>query len=412
MFCSACAQETATAPCAGCGADPLLQGRYRLERRLGQGQSGTTWGGVRLADGLPVALKEAVVRRENAEEIQRRLEREAAILRQLHHPSLPTFVEQLETSSGRTRSCWLVMELVEGADLQRGLATHRYSEDEVLVVIDELCEVLTYLHGRSPPVIHRDLKPSNVIRSTSGRLVLVDFGSVRDVLSGELGGQTVAGTFGFMAPEQFAGDAVPQTDLYGLGALAVALLTREDPAKLHDAQGRLVWRGRAAVSAPTGRLLEALLAPAPAQRPASAEEVRRQIRERDVRPEVSLLSPPARRPHRAAKVAAFAGLGTLALALGGVLSLMMLGTLVGLLWSRSASLGSGNVEACTSYVEAFNDAPCSAVHLDPRDLCPPQLDEHPCDMSGYYACMSEAISCHGDFLDISRQVSCHMPDCR
>jgi hypothetical protein len=410
MYCSTCAQETATTPCAECGADPLLRGRYRLERRLGHGVSGTTWGGVRLEDGLPVALKESVIRRESADEVVRRLEREASILRQLHHPSLPAFVEQFETSSGRTRSWWLVMELIEGVDLDRGLDTHRYTEDEVLVVIDELCEVLTYLHGLSPPVIHRDLKPGNVIRATDGRLVLVDFGSVRDVLGGELGGQTVAGTFGYMAPEQFAGEAGPQTDLYGLGALAVALLTREDPARLQDPQGRLLWRSHASVSAPTARLLDGLLAPDPTKRPASAEEVRRRIRERDVEPRVEQARLPVHLPRAVAGAAAFVGLGTLAV--GGMSSLVGLGLLGWLLTPIVPPPEPSNVEACFDYVEAFNTAECNSVDLRASDLCPPLLDQSRCDMSEYYACMAESVKCNGDFLDISGQANCYLPPCR
>src|SRR6185295_6373321 len=92
-------------------------------------------------------------------------------------------------------------------------------------------EVLDYLHGRVPPVIHRDIKPSNVIRRPDGSFALVDFGSVRDSLKPE-GGSTVVGTFGYMAPEQFQGRALPASDVYGVGATLIALVSGLEPEDL------------------------------------------------------------------------------------------------------------------------------------------------------------------------------------
>jgi hypothetical protein len=128
--------------------------------------------------------------------------------------------------------------------------------------------VLEYLHGLSPPVIHRDITPHNVMRRKSdGQLVLVDFGSVRDALvDPQIGGQTVTGTFGYMAPEQFYGKASPASDLYALGALAVALLSRRQPNALVDDQNRIAFRSHIAVSAATAALLDRLLAPASSER--------------------------------------------------------------------------------------------------------------------------------------------------
>jgi len=120
-------------------------------------------------------------------------------------------------------------------------------------------------------LVHRDIKPSNVIRRTDGSLSLVDFGSVRDVLKDpDLGGSTVAGTFGYMAPEQFAGDASPRTDLYGLGALAVALLTRREPHTLLDHRNRMDWEVHAKPHPALALVLHHLLAPDPEARTASA----------------------------------------------------------------------------------------------------------------------------------------------
>jgi hypothetical protein len=71
----------------------------------------------------------------------------------------------------------------------------------------------------------------------------------------------VAGTFGYMAPEQFAGDAEPRSDLYGLGALAVALLTRKEPQSLSDHANRLRWTSHARVTGAVHDLLNRLVEP-------------------------------------------------------------------------------------------------------------------------------------------------------
>ena len=83
-------------------------------------------------------------------------------------------------------------------------------------LLRDASDVLDYLHGRAPPVIHRDLKPSNVIRRPDGSFAFVDFGAVRDKLRPE-GGSTIVGTFGYMAPEQFQGRALPASDVYAIG---------------------------------------------------------------------------------------------------------------------------------------------------------------------------------------------------
>lgn len=124
------------------------------------------------------------------------------------------------------------MECVDGESLA-AYSKHgkRLGLPELRQLLDTLCDVLGYLHSRVPPVIHRDIKPGNIIRRPDGSFCLVDFGSVRDGLRPE-GGSTVVGTFGYMAPEQFQGRAMPCTDLYAVGALLLALITGKSPDEL------------------------------------------------------------------------------------------------------------------------------------------------------------------------------------
>ena len=113
----------------------------------------------------------------------------------------------------------------------------------------QVAHALEYAHGHR--VIHRDVKPENIlVPKDGGPIKLTDFGLARAVeceksltRQGE-----VLGTPGFMAPEQFAGQAEPRSDLYALGMTAVALLSRKAPALLHDRAGRLAWEPVVSVS--------------------------------------------------------------------------------------------------------------------------------------------------------------------
>jgi hypothetical protein len=125
-----------------------------------------------------------------------------------------------------------VMEKIEGESLGAMKRRHgALSEKEVRRLLADAADVLRYLHGRTPPVIHRDLKPGNVIRRPNGTYAFVDFGAVRERLKPE-GGSTVVGTFGYMAPEQFQGRALPTSDVYAIGATALTMLTGQEPEDL------------------------------------------------------------------------------------------------------------------------------------------------------------------------------------
>lgn len=119
-------------------------------------------------------------------------------------------------------------------------------------------------------VIHRDIKPANLIRHNDGRLMLIDFGSVRAALDTITGGSTDAGTIGYMAPEQFMGRALPQTDVYGAAACATALLMGEDAQQLMD-EDRHIDLSRIRLSSPRLELLKKFLAPRPDDRPDAAQ---------------------------------------------------------------------------------------------------------------------------------------------
>src|SRR5688572_13005402 len=206
----------------------LKGGRYEIQGTLGSGSQAETLDALDTTTGKRVAVKRFFVRGAASWKDVELAEREARVLQGVDHPRLPRYLDHFEEAG----ALCLVMDRVEGESLaalrKRG---GTLSRDDVMRLLHDVGELLDYLHGRNPPIIHRDIKPGNVIRRPDGSFALVDFGSVRDSLKPE-GGSTVVGTFGFMAPEQFQGRALRQSDVYGLGATALTLLSGREPEDL------------------------------------------------------------------------------------------------------------------------------------------------------------------------------------
>ncbi len=203
----------------------LHGGRYRIERPLGEGSQGETFAAIDARDGARVAIKRFQVRGAKSWKDVELAEREAQVLSSLDHPSIPRYRDHFEEKG----ALFLVTDFIDGESLAqlRKRGTH-FDEAAVVRFLRDASGTLGYLHGRAPPVIHRDIKPGNVIRRPDGSFALIDFGSVRDRMKPE-GGSTVVGTFGYMAPEQFQGRAMPCSDVYALGATALSLLTGREP---------------------------------------------------------------------------------------------------------------------------------------------------------------------------------------
>jgi tRNA A-37 threonylcarbamoyl transferase component Bud32 len=208
--------------------ESLRAGRYRVVRVLGEGGQATTFEAVDARTKRAVAVKRFRIRGAKSWKEVELAEREARVLASLEHPSIPRYVDHFEEGG----DLFLVTEKIEGESLaslrKRGVA---FGERDVVRLLRDADAALAYLHGRAPPIIHRDLKPSNVIRRPDGSYSFIDFGAVRDKMKPE-GGSTVVGTFGYMAPEQFQGRAMPASDVYAIGATALALLTGREPEDL------------------------------------------------------------------------------------------------------------------------------------------------------------------------------------
>lgn len=258
---------------AEASAGPASAGRqlgsWRLEAPLGRGAQGRTFQASHVTTGAKAAIKILDVAELADWKPYELFDRERAALEALSHPGVPAFLDA-GTSEGER---WIAMELMEGEPLSERIRRQRPTRPEALVdLLDQALDVLEHLHGASPPIIHRDLKPSNLIVSGAGRLAIVDFGSVRSRLRTD-GGSTMAGTFGYLAPEQLHGEATARTDLYSLGvafaAVAAGVEGRELPRRgLRVEVDRLVEHP--ALRAALGAMTE----PDPERRPESAAAAR------------------------------------------------------------------------------------------------------------------------------------------
>ena len=204
-------------------------GDYELLEELGRGAMGTVWR-ARQAGGREVALKLLLPARAASPAARARFGREARALTRLRHPHLVGVLDAgvLEGTP------YLALELVEGESLQVRLdRAGPLPVAEAVGIARGLAEALAHAHAQG--VLHRDLKPGNVLqRSGDGRALLSDFGLARDLLFPD--GLTVSGqalgTPGYWAPEQARGEQAalgPWSDVYGLGATLVALLTGAPP---------------------------------------------------------------------------------------------------------------------------------------------------------------------------------------
>ncbi len=215
-------------------AGAMLQGRYRVARVLGAG----AFGRVYLAEdvgrqGHPaVAIKELLDARFTSPEGKRDaitwFKREVSTLLALEHPAIPA-IHGYWTAEPAAGPFYLAMDYIPGKTLQDALsdAGGRIHWPRVVAWGIALCDVLAYLHGRTPAFIFRDLKPPNVmLDERTDRPALIDFGIARQLATPS---GTAIGTWGYMPFEQVLGRAAPASDLYALGAALHSLLTGRQP---------------------------------------------------------------------------------------------------------------------------------------------------------------------------------------
>jgi serine/threonine-protein kinase len=219
-----------------------LKDRYIIEKPIGKGGMGSIYLAsdnrlrgrqcaikeVQQEDGLPEPL---------VQQSRDQFYREASVLAQLDHPTLPKVSDYFADGS----LDYLVMDFVPGEDLKTMMDKARRRNKflpvaDVLSWADQLADALSYLHSQDPPVIHRDIKPSNLKLTPQGRIKLVDFGLVKQMIPDEMTITVIQGrgTALYTPLEQYGGDAGhtdARSDIYAFAATLYHLLTNTPPVE-------------------------------------------------------------------------------------------------------------------------------------------------------------------------------------
>lgn len=204
----------------------VLNDRYQLELKLGEGGMGSVYRALDLATNRDVAIK--VLRRDLAESkhARRRFAREARAAGMLNHPGIVRVMDFVDEARP-----YLVMELVNGVSMRRFVRRERPDALRLLTLTDELCDGLAHAHDRG--VVHRDLKPDNIVITPEGKVKILDFGLARvrlPEISHLTRSGSALGTCSYMAPEQAAGKpADERSDLYAVGVILYEALTGSIP---------------------------------------------------------------------------------------------------------------------------------------------------------------------------------------
>jgi serine/threonine protein kinase len=273
--------------CTACGMNLVLSGRYIPLSLLGSGAFGVTF----LARDLRTLERRCIVKQlrpqtifksEQLSAVENLFKRESAVLEQLGDIStqIPTLFDSFvllvndPVSPAQQELFYLVQQYIDGHDLSAELKQRgAFSQGDILELLYQILPVLNLVHENG--TIHRDVKPANIMRSRSGLMYLIDFGAVKQVMSGVPNQQSIViGTEGYAPIEQMSGREVyPSTDLYALAVSCITLLGNIKPndPKFHDFIDN--WRSRLEIDSNLADIFERMTLVSPAARYQSVAEV-------------------------------------------------------------------------------------------------------------------------------------------
>jgi serine/threonine protein kinase len=219
--------------------------QYFIMRGIAQGGMGAIYEAKDRQHERIVAIKEAcldpVACEGRRDEIRERLLHEMEVLLPLDHPNIPKIYDQFSSRNNE----YLVMEFINGDTLmqiQQRTLHHNglLEESRILGWTIQVLDALSYLHTQPKPIIHRDIKPENLMLTSDGRVVLIDFGLMKQVERQlEESGPLIhaVGTIEYAPPEQYAESSEgtdTRTDIYSLGATLYYLLSGHLPPRSVD----------------------------------------------------------------------------------------------------------------------------------------------------------------------------------
>jgi serine/threonine-protein kinase len=301
----------ATSPTGGTAVDhQILAGRYRLERRIGQGGMAEVWVATDLQLDRKVALKWLRPSLATDSVVAERFRREAIAVARLNHPNIVA-VHDVFVHDGRQA---VVMQLVDGKSLRQLLDSQKRLGPELTIHIGA-CVAAALDEAHRAGFVHRDVKPGNILVTSDGRVLLTDFGIAKglDAIDDDLTSDNVMmGTAKYLSPEQVRGKKLDgRADIYGLGLVLYECLAGRVPflgeTDADTALARLqrdpTDLGRLRPTLPPGLidLVHRMLARNPAHRPANGAELRRELLAVDTAPP-RIDGTPAEPPRRVPRV--------------------------------------------------------------------------------------------------------------
>src|SRR2546425_6015120 len=229
-----------------------LDGKFKIVQVLGEGGMGTVYKVEQAGTpGTPpyyYAVKELLLNQSTSTEERKaaieRFNKEITLLRGLKHPRIPSLMLPFQERG----NYYFVMEFVPGRSLEKILEDTKGPLDEEKVIhwMMQVCEALSYIHSRTPPIILRDLKPGNIMVAPDGDVQLIDFGIARKFDPNKRTNTENLGTISYASPEHLGSITAPgqkrsaqnpgklvqtdaRSDIYSLGATMYHLLTNHEP---------------------------------------------------------------------------------------------------------------------------------------------------------------------------------------
>ncbi len=204
----------------------ILNGRYRLDQKIGEGGMAVVYDGQDLLLNRQVAVK--ILREQYANDagFLKRFEREGQLAAGMSHPNIVS-VYDVGNDQGLH---YIVMEHIRGPNLKELIRKQGpFSVDGAVFIIAQVASALDYAHQRS--LVHRDIKPQNILVDRDGNAKVVDFGIAKGLQDANLTeAGTGMGTVHYVSPEQARGEpATPASDLYSTGIVLYEMLTKALP---------------------------------------------------------------------------------------------------------------------------------------------------------------------------------------